>query len=290
MPLHLESITNKESSGIFAWILQNQLKECEDAYATKNKMCVHISKNIYDLNSREKIGELVFTTKINQEKKTNEILDVDITFRNPSNAQIKFIEKLKQSSDANEYYNAETEEGDHFQIETVNRYLIEEDLEGKTYNVNLSAFPFKLSLYDDIKALNTELGFGEGIKVGETDFTVAGYSETFIATSDLFKADINSDETFSFVIGKITKLQNCRIEINNEFCDFAIAQLDTAVGNLTTAINSDRYDIGGIAEGKIICMQADIKADFKINDKYPKPVVAGKNKETFWGKVKSIFK
>ncbi|MBP3360906.1 MAG: hypothetical protein J6N52_08645 [Clostridia bacterium] len=290
MPLHLESITNKESSGIIAWILQNQLNECEDAFVTKDKLCIHCSKDIVDKVSQEKVGEYIFTIKTNLEKQANEILDVDIIFKNPSNAQIKLTEKLKPSSEANEYYNAETEEGGHFQIETVNRYLIEDDLEGKIHNVNLSAFPFKLSLYDDMKALNTELGFAEEIKVGDTDLTVAGYSETFIATSDLFKADINSDETFSFVIGKITKLQNCRIEMNNEFCDFIIAQLNTAVGNLTTVINPDRYDIEGIAKGKIIGMQADIKANFKLNDKYPKPVVAEKTKETFWDKVKSIFK
>ena len=290
MPLHLESITNKESSGIFAWILQNQLNECEDAFATKDKLCAHCSKDIVDKVSQEKVGEYIFTIKTNLEKQANEILDIDIIFKNPSNAQIKLIEKLSPSSDANEYYNAEAEEGGHFQIETVNRYLIEEDLEGGVHTVNLCAFPFKLSLYDDMKDLNTDLGFNEEIRVGETELTVAGYSETFIATSDLFKDDINSDETFSFVIGKIAKLQNCRIEMNNEIYDFIIAQLDTAVGNLTTVINPERYDIKGISEGKIIGMQADIKANFKLNDKYPKPATVQKNKETFWNKVKRIFK
>ncbi len=289
MPLHLESITSKEGSRIFAWILQNQFNECEGVYATKNKQYLHISKDIKDLNSGEKIGEFVFTTKIDQKKKTNELLDVDITFINPSNVQIKFIEKLKLSSEANEYYNAETKERNHFQIETVNRYIIEGDLEDKTYNVNLSAFPFKLSLYDDIKSLNADLGFLKEIKVAQTGVTVAGYSEKFIATSDLFKEDINSDETFSFVIGKITKLQNCSIKMNNEICDFIIAQLNTAVGNLTTVINTDIYDIEGIAEGKIIGMQADIKANFKLNDKYPQAAGAEKNKETFWTKLKKCL-
>jgi len=57
--------------------------------------------------------------------------------------------------------------------------------------------------------------------------------------------------------------------------------LNTAVGNLTMVINPGRYDIVGIAEGKIIGMQADIKANFKLNDKYPKPVIAEKTKKTF---------
>lgn len=271
MPLHLESVTNKENSGIVAWIFQNQLNECEDVFVAKDKLCAHLSKDIIDKVSQNKVGEYIFTIKTNFENKTNELLDVDIIFKNPSNAQIKLIEKLSPSSDANEYYNAEIKEGGHFQIETVNRYLIKDDLEGKIHNVNLSAFPFKLSLYDDIETLNADFGFNAEVSVGGTEMTVVGFSETFIAPSDLFKDDIDSDETFSFVIGKITKLQNCRIEMNNEICDFVIAQLDTAVGNLTTVINPERYDIEGIAEGKIICMGADIKANFKLNDKYPKP-------------------
>ncbi len=290
MPVHLNSITNKNGTEIFAWILQNQLNECEDAFATRDKAYFHCSKDIVDVTCQKKIGEYVFTIRENLKERVNEILDVDIVFTNPSNSQIKFTKKLPPSSDSNEYYNAEAEDDGHFQIETVNRYLIEGDLEGKTYDVNLCAFPFELSLYDDMKVLNTALGFAEEIKVGETDIVVSGYSETFIAPGDLFKEDINSDETFSFVIGEITKLQNCRIEINNEFCDFITAQLNTAVGNLTTVINPDRYDVEEIAEGKFIAMKADIKANFKLNDKYPKPVVAKKTKETFWDKVKSIFK
>lgn len=290
MPLHLESITNKESSGIFSWIIQNQFYECEDAFATKDKMCAHCSKDIVDKLSQEKIGEYIFTLKTNLAAQANELLDFDIVFKNPVNSQIKFTEKLSPSSDANEYYNAETEDGGRFQIETVNRYLVEGDSEGKVHNVNLSAFPFILSIYDDLKELNAEMGFVGEIKVGETDLTVEGYSDNFVATGDLFKSDINSDETFSFVIGKITKFQNCRIEMNNEFCDFIIVQLNTAVGNLTTVINTDKCDIAEIAEGKIIAMCAYIKANFKLNDKYPKPVIAEKPKKTFWDKVKSIFK
>ncbi len=194
------------------------------------------------------------------------------------------------SSDANEYYDAEAEDGSRFQIETVNRHLIEKNIEGTVQTVNLCALPFNLSLYDDIKALNIELGFDEEIKADDADFTVSGLSETFIAPGEMFKTDVDSDATFSFVIGKIKKLQTRRIEMNGEFCDFIIAQLNTAVGNLTTAINPERFDIKEIAEGKIICMQADIKANFKLNDKYPRPEIAKKTKETFWDKVKSIFK
>ena len=59
---------------------------------------------------------------------------------------------------------------------------------------------YKALNYDDMKALNTELGFAEEIKVGETDLTVAGYSDTFIATSDLFKiSDIIEKDVSIFV-------------------------------------------------------------------------------------------
>ncbi|MBQ8759230.1 MAG: hypothetical protein IJZ20_06010, partial [Clostridia bacterium] len=89
---------------------------------------------------------------------------------------------------------------------------------------------------------------------------------------------------------KITKIQNCRIEMNNDFCDFILAQLETALGNLTTVINPDRYDVEKIATGKFICMQADIKANFKLDEKYPRPVVKENPKRSFWDKLKSFFR
>ena len=82
MPLHLDSITSKESSGILAWILQHQLNLCEDAFATKDKLCAHCSKNIFNEVSGEKIGEYIFTIKTNIEKQANEILDIDIVLKN----------------------------------------------------------------------------------------------------------------------------------------------------------------------------------------------------------------
>ena len=69
MPLHLESITNKESSGIFAWILQNQLNECEDAFATKDKLCAHCSKDIVDKVTDQISQGIVFVANVvNNEK------------------------------------------------------------------------------------------------------------------------------------------------------------------------------------------------------------------------------
>ncbi len=291
MPVHLNSITNKDGLEIFSWILQNQINECEDVYVTRDGLYILCSKDIFDVVSKEKIGEYVFTVKNNSKQKTCEVKDIDIVLVNPCVSKIKFDEKLENSSDANEYYNASIEEGGHFQLETVNRYLIEGEIEGLEQEVSLSAFPFKLSIYDTIEDFNSQMGFSKPVTVGETEIEVCGYSDTFISSSVLFKQD-SDDEVFSFVVGKIKEYKKVCVEMNGEMNEFIIAQIKTAVGNLTTVINPDRYNIESIGVDKIVAMMADIKANFKTTDKYPKPerVSTSKNnaeeKKGFWSKIK----
>ena len=265
MPLHLDAITKSYSNETLMWIFQNCFNECQDIVVSADKNYFHCSKPIYNIITQEKIGEFVFTATINAEQKSMEILDVDIVLTNQEYASLKFIEKLNNSSSSNEYYDVETlEQNQRFQIETVHRYVVPEDVTGKIHKVSLSAFSFKLTIYDDINAFNKYIGFSDNIKVASTDMTVLGLSETFIAPSDLFKADINTCETFSFVIGKVKSFENVSVILNNSIIKFIIAQIETGAGNMPVAMSKDVFNLNILDIGKIIVMYADIKADFKI--------------------------
>lgn len=275
MPLHLDSIISEKQDEVLKWLLQERAPNCEDIFADTTKRFLHFSEPLVDVSLRKPIGATVFTFKINDEKKTLELLDADIVLKNPSNTKVNFLKRLPQSSEANEYYDADTEFGGKFQLETVNRYLLDESPEGKEYAVNLSAFPFQLSVYDTMKDLNSALGFANPVKVGQTDMEVDGYGEDFVAPGsfiNLLSGKPDSDETFSFVIGTIAEMQKCSVELAGELYSFFVAQIRSGMGNLPTLINPDRYDVSDLAPGKIVAMFADIKADFKLTDKYQKRV------------------
>ena len=70
-------------------------------------------------------------------------MDLDITLNNDSQVELLFATKLPQSSDSNEYYEAATVETEqHLIVETVNRYVIESEIEEKRFRF---AFPHSLT-------------------------------------------------------------------------------------------------------------------------------------------------
>ncbi len=295
MPLHLDCFNVKKHEDVLAWLVQDRLNNFEDVFADATKTYLHFSVSLVDTITRTVVGAVVITVKRDEKEKVLQILDSDIVFRNPSSVTVNFLKRLAPSSEANEYYDADTQFGGRFQLETVNRYLIDGALEGKEQVVNLSAFPFELSVYDTMGALNASLGFAKPVKVGNTDMEVSGYGEDFVAPGSLLNTlagEPDSDETFSFVIGKVTQVRSCCIELAGEKCDFLLVQLDTGMGNLTTAVNPERFDASNLATGKFVSMFADIKADFKLTDTYPKSdmkVGAPPKKKGFFQKLKELF-
>ena len=157
MPLHLNSITNdSQNSEPFAWMLQKGMDECDSIFITEDQKYFHIRCNILDKLSGQNIGKLVYT--ILHGEKTLEIKDLDIVWNNDTPTLLQFNTLRDGSSDTNEYYEAETvEEGQHLEIETVNRHVVPEDILNTEREVFISAFPFELSVYADIDAFNESI-------------------------------------------------------------------------------------------------------------------------------------
>lgn len=247
--------------------LWQMINESESVYATADKRLLHSVRFLFDEKRKDCIGKTVFTVENNG--KALNIIDLDLTLNSESAIPIRFLERLPLSSEANEYYNAETiEQRRGFQLETVNRHTLPFDIEGTVQNVYVSAFPFKLNVYDDMDELNAELGFAKGVRVGKTDLIVHGYSPMFLGSGESLGNTEEADEPFSFVIGNVKSFREVSVRFVDYAVRFYIIYLETALGLLPVAANDEYFDLRKLNEGKVVAMFAAIKADF-VKDRYP---------------------
>lgn len=268
MPLHLNAImTETIQNSFIAWLLQS-VNDYDTLTVSEDKRILLLTRYMRDADSESAIGKYVTTELIDNERKALQVMDLDITLLNDNAVPIRFLKRLPMSSDANEYYDARTEESEqHFQLETVNRHTVPFELEGTVQNVYLSAFPFKLSLYDDMDALNLALGFGKTVRIGSDEWK-NNLSDTFLAPGNAVNPDVKDDETYSLVIGTVRSHRDVSIRSSIGTIRFTILWLDTALGLLPTAASREVFDLGGLAVGKAVTMCADIKADF-VHRQYP---------------------
>lgn len=270
MPLHLEALTEQNSSEILAWILQEELQSINDAFVQSNKRYFLGTTPLVNQKTDKEIGKYVFTFFSNIEQQRNEILDLDITLNNDSQIELQFAKKLPQSSASNEYYEAVTVETEqHLIVETVNRYVIESEIEGKNVSVCVCAFPYELTVFDDERAFNKFCGFENAVEVANTGMFVHGLGTNFIAPSEVFNGKENDDEApWSFVVGVVESFSDITIAFGENKYEAYIIYLNTAIGTLPTLAGKEMFDMQGLSKGKIIGMNAYIKANF-VKDKYP---------------------
>lgn len=273
MPLHLNSMTNDyDNTNTLAWIF-SQANSSELGFASKSSDYFHLFKPLVDSKTNHQIGRLVFTVKNNAAAKALEVIDVDIVFENPQSVYLSFLSLRDGSSDSNEYYDVELQNGKdgHLSIETVNRHMIEEDIRGTSQKVHLCAFPFKLSIYESMDDLNKALGFSNSIKVGGTDIEVSGFSDEFVAPGDMFGA--REGETFSFIIGRIYDYKEVALCMDEERLSFILASVVTGAGLMPVPMGKDVFDLQNLHAGAYVGMHADVKADFA--DAFQKNIVSG---------------
>ena len=263
MPIHLQSLTaNSNDSGLLAALLQGALDHTDAAVVSEDQSYIQMAQFLMDVLSKQRIGKLVYTMFRNANEKSLIVLDLDITLDSESVIELRFLDKLPASSDANEYYDVEaTDEGQRLQVETVNRYLIRQDIENTTQAVRTSAFPFRLTVYKDLNELNRELGF-PGQSVDEME--VVGLHEHFAAPGSFNQDEAFKGETFSVIVGTVKSVRDVEVSFGKYRIPFVIAQIDSALGLLPTAMGRDVFDLDGLVPGAAVIMYADIKADFAV--------------------------
>ena len=263
MPLHFDSITkDSQDSRLLAWILTTALNNSSSVLASADKHYLHGRSEIIDEISGSVIGGYVFTLEVNDEEKAIFVKDVDIVFDSENQSLLQFLELRPGSSDSNEYYDVQvSENAQRLQIETVNRHSIEGDLVGTTRSVRISAFPFRVDLFDNLQGLNKMLGLDKEITIKGTDWKLGGISEHFTAPGGIFAAEGEEDETYSIIVGTVKSLRDVQISLGEIKIPFLLVQLDTAMGVIPVAMSREVFEINGIAPGNVIYMSADIKAD-----------------------------
>ncbi len=268
MPLHFQSITEKDQSpALLTELFYEPFEHPSSLFVSKDKY-LHSQTDIRDELSGDLIGKIVYTVKSNEEKQVNELLDLDIVLNNDVKTTLRFLALREGSSDSNEYYDAaEVESDGHLEIETVNRHSVEGDLVDTEREVSICAFPFELTVYEDIEAFNRAMGFDKEIKVGDTDMLVHGFSEKFIMPGGMWGSKAN-DESYTFLLGKVVDFRDVRWQLGKHTLDFVITRLDTALGVIPAAMGREVFDLAELTAGKIIAMNADIKADLARPEDY----------------------
>ena len=201
-----------------------------------------------------------------------EIKDLDIVWNNDTPTRLQFNTLRDGSSDANEYYEAETVgDGQHLEIETVNRHAVKGDILDTEREVYISAFPFELSVYADIDAFNKWVGFKSEITLGDTDLKVGGFSEKFMMPGGLFNDKKKMDESYSFVVGTVVAYRDVEIAFGETVLPFVLAQVDTALGVIPVSMGRDVFDLEKLEVGCVVAMNADIKADVARDEDFQYP-------------------
>ena len=270
MPLHFNSITNDcNNTQRLAYLLQKGIEKVDYIFVSKDQQYVLLLNNIYDEKTGETLGKFVYTIKI-LDKSLN-IIDMDIIWENRCPTKLYFNKLLDGSSESNEYYEVYTlPEQQHLNVETVNRHIIDTPIIDTDRDVYISVFPFELSVFDDIFEFNSWAGFKTPIVAGPTDIKVAGFAETFIMPLSTSKSNAEDDEHCSLILGKVCSFREVEFAIGEEIISFILAQVETALGVVTTAMSRDVFDLSKFKNGCIVAMKADIKVNFATDKDYKK--------------------
>lgn len=255
MPLHLDLITDNKPSDMLAGILQKDFYEADSAVVNKDKTYFTGSKSFVDKNGKDIIGKAVISGA--QRTDHNEVIDVDIVLKNNNAVEVEFCEKYDESSETTEVYEVECDDV-RFEVETVNRIAIEGEILNTKQKVYLSAFPFKVSLFNNIDEFNEWAGVKKPIQVGDTDIKVSGFSETFMGCG----TGLGQEVPCTNMIGKIENIREIKTIIGGMKTEFIIAYVRTAVGVIPTCIKSNTFKKNELQVGKLMVAFAYMKADF----------------------------
>lgn len=268
MPLHLDSIMNdKQKNDAFTWVIQECMDGCDSLFVSEDKKYFHIRNNIIDKITNKPIGKFIYTLMMGDN--VLEIKDIDIVWDNETPTLLKFKILREGSSDSNEYYGVElVKEGWRLEIETVNRHVINEELIGTECEVFVSAFPFELTVYEDIDAFNKWAGFKAPVKIGDIDLLIHGFSPKFTMSGRMFSDDTKNGGNYSFVLGDIVDFKDVEVTLGEMVLSFVLAKVDTSLGVIPVGMSRDVFDLEQLKVGSVIAMNTYIKVDLAKDEDF----------------------
>lgn len=263
MPIHIESMYEKEDADrLLAWFVTG-FNDCDLLGASDDKKYLIMQKRLNNTIDGNTFGRVVYNLFVDEEANNLEIKDIDVVLDNPNFSQLTFAEKLEQSSESNEYYEVITENhGLRASIETVNHQLVSSELLGTTQNVHISIFPFNIKIFDTMENLSAEFGLDKEVNVGDEKYKISGLADYFVASWNKFES--TDEDPFSYVIGNVVGVKDVSIQADNEVISFAIVTCDTEFGQVPVAMNRKSFDLTKLAPGKIVMMDACVKAELDV--------------------------
>ncbi len=261
MPVHFNSfIADKEEDfrkKLFSDIVTKYTERADNVFVSDDKTKIHMTTFFKDIHAKKEIGKVVITLIVRAD--SIKLVDTDVILLSDHKTKLHFEEKLEESSEANEYYLVyDLDQEKHFDIETVNRYTISEDIENKERDVYLSAFPFQISVFENEYEINKALGLGEEIDIPALGKKVITMDPKMMADGRVM---IGANEPCSFIIGEVTDFKDVEVNIADNIIKFTIIDLDTAIGNMPVAVHRENFDLSKLKKGVLVAMAADIKAD-----------------------------
>ncbi|MBR2990654.1 MAG: hypothetical protein IKF51_04240 [Solobacterium sp.] len=247
MPVHIECfIDPNNESDLISELLHFLQKKPGRSYINESNRHVLYTYDIPDAQDGSIVLRAVFNMMM--EENGADIRDLDLVIADSPVKDVEFIFRLDKSQDGNEYYEAGC--GDqHFLLETVNRHMINEDIEDTVQPAALSLFPFRYSIYSTLEDLKDDFA-EEGM--------IFDFDDTFIASGSLLQRE-DPDETWSLFIGRIVSGTPHYLQIGDMLCGCVILQVQTAIGILPAIIPLNATE--DIQPDRIISLFCDVKAD-----------------------------
>lgn len=252
MPTRYESYLKEEDKfKLFNDLVNVTMKNGFPAYVSRSQKYCMASYPLEDTKTKEVFGEAFTLLKLKNDNYN--VLDFDLIINNKAK-DIQLIRRLPASGEKNEHYTAEHDDA-RFVIETVNRYAVWDDnLEGKEAKVRLSAFAFRIKIYDSIDEYNSQFKFPEPEKTGGKNIS---FSEVFTMPKDE-----ESKTPFTYFLGTVKDIKDIEAKIGKTTLDFSIITVDSFAGPLPVVASKKIFDLKDLKKGKLLEISADIKADF----------------------------
>ena len=265
MPVHFDLLTSADSSDYFVDLTTDELQNVEGVAASSDGRFALLTRFWKADENEEDLLRCVYTLR--RSESGFELIDVDLFSPSPEAVELRFVELLDDSSEANEYYAAEVPENSvGLEVETVNRHLVDQPVEGQVHKVRLCAFALSLKVFDSMEHLNRACGFCKSIKCGDQDVQVAGLDAEFMAPGGSLspKSQRGEDDYHTTFVGRVLSYRTVEVDIGERSLEFGQALVQSGAGIMPLLVSLDDSAAAELAEDKHILVTALVKADFAV--------------------------
>lgn len=269
MPISANAFTKSEQEAEFILLdlMKYIMKKMLDGtyYATDGKH-VQMAASCKDKLTKEDIVRAVFT--MIQEGNDRSIIDTNIISKKEHFKKLYFANKIRQEKEGYAFYDVKDEDGRLYQVQTVNNYVYDESIVGKTLDVAVTLLPFQIEIYDSIEQYNEVKGISNQIlptfNGNNAKEVRMGVSEDFSVPGVLVANDPNV--VFSMVLGRVLTVRKCDIAFSERIITCYYIEIKSGDGSIPVIFSTDLVNDQKIKEGDLLEIMGDLKVDLASGD------------------------